>query len=94
MIYENLMKIEIRIEGYCVNLKVKIFALGGSIYFPFPPFQKSQARHLVCVRCCLENTLLARTLLNRTSSLSIAVIQNYTLPIPMYLGPLRSFKTT
>ena len=40
MIYENLMKIEIRIEGYCVNLRVKIFALRGNIYFPFPPIQK------------------------------------------------------
>ena len=49
MIYENLMKIEIRIEGYCVNLKVKIFALGGSIYFPFPPF-KSLKLDTCCAR--------------------------------------------
>ena len=40
MIYENLMKIEIRIEGYCVYLRVQIFALSGNIYFPFPPFEK------------------------------------------------------
>ena len=32
MIYENLMKIEIRIEGYCVNLRVKMFALSGGTF--------------------------------------------------------------
>ena len=48
MIYENLMKIEIRIEGYCVNLRVKIFALSGNIYFRFPPFPKL-IKHNNCV---------------------------------------------
>ena len=70
MIYENLMKIEIRIEGYCVYLRVQIFALSGNIYFPFPPFEKFKLDPTnfmcVCVRQ-IENTFLARTLLNKTS---------------------------
>ena len=57
MIYENLMKIEIRIEGYCVNLRVKMFALsGGNIYFPFPLFEKfNQTQLISCVCVCLYN---------------------------------------
>ena len=45
MIYENLMKIEIRIEGYCVNLGVKMFALGGGTFISLFLLFKSLIKH-------------------------------------------------